>query len=151
MRRTTSPTFYPGVLSLQLWLCTNLLACFGWFAWYTCRGDSFGWQERVVLPVVITFFSMLTSILALPLAAWLFVIVVAMPPAKRLFYALLVVLFLWLQAAVIMAIIIPGTVQDFFGVMQLAAPHLAAAMVAAGLVYRHWLFRAEALDEGYPD
>ena len=151
MSRFSSPTFYPGVLGLKLWLGTNSLACFGWLVWYACRHGSISWQERIMLPIIITFFSMLTSILALPLAAWLFAIVLSMPRRKRWFFALLVISFLWFQAVVVMAIIIPGTIQDFFSIIPLAAPHLAAAVMTTGFVYRHWLFGTETLDEGYHD
>ncbi|MDO7846900.1 hypothetical protein Q5H92_11070 [Hymenobacter sp. M29] len=144
-------TFYPTPLSLRLWLFTNLLAGLGWFAWYACKGHVDLWTEGVIIPIVITLVSLLASVLAIPLGAWLFAMIMPQPLDKRVFYSVCAILLLWLQAVLLVALTVPGAFQDLTGLLVLTSPQLVAAFVATGVVYRHWLFRAEELGEEYDD
>lgn len=99
--------FNPRVLSLKLWLYTNLLGCLGWAIWLFCTNQE-GWVAWTVLISLITLFSMATSLLTIPIATWFFASVRFFARAKRLVLVFFGILLLWLLPIAVMMVITTG-------------------------------------------
>ncbi|MBF9219897.1 hypothetical protein [Hymenobacter ruricola] len=148
--------FNPLRRGFYLWLLTNLIGDSGWAVCFLYKEK---WPIESSELEWASFFAgciLTLSMVIIPFAKILFAYALPLPMMQRLILIGMGLLVLWgLPVLLLAAFVALDFNTNFFNfllvILPITSSYLAAAYIAALLIYRHWLFRTRAVDNFIAD